>query len=144
VRTIETVIEIAAPPESVWASLVDFAAYGSWNPFIRSIEGEPTPGARLKVRIEPPGRSGMTFKPTVLEAAPGRRLRWLGTVGVRGVLDGEHRFELEPLAGGRTRFTHSEQFRGVLVPVFAGMLADTRRGFEAMNAALKARVERSG
>lgn len=141
-KTIETSIEIDAPPEVVWARLTDFATYGSWNPFIRSIDGEAAPGARLKVRIQPPGRAGMTFRPTVLDATPGRRLGWLGTLGIRGIFDGEHRFEFEPLPGGRTRLTHSERFTGLLVPLFSAMLADTRKGFEAMNAALKSRVER--
>jgi hypothetical protein len=141
VKSIETSIDIAAPTEAVWAALTDFGSYPGWNPFIPSIEGAPAEGARLKVRLRPPGRAAMTFRPTVLEANPGRRLRWLGKLGVRGLFDGEHRFDLEPLPGGRTRFTQAERFAGLLVPLFSGTLADTRRGFEEMNAALKARVE---
>jgi hypothetical protein len=141
VNAIETQIDIEAPPEKVWAALLDFASYPSWNPFIPAISGEPAPGARLEVRLRPPGGAGMTVRPTVLEATPGRRLRWLGKLGVRGIFDGEHRFELEPLAGGRTRFTHAERFSGLLVPLLGGVLRSTERGFRAMNDALKARVE---
>jgi hypothetical protein len=42
----------------------------------------------------------------------------------------------------RCQFVQQERFRGVLVPLFARNLDDqTLRGFNAMNAALKARVE---
>jgi hypothetical protein len=41
---IEKVIEIDAPPADVWRVLLDFDAYGEWNPFIRSISGRVEPG----------------------------------------------------------------------------------------------------
>ena len=43
----------------------------------------------------------------------------------------------------RTRYVQREEFHGVLVPFVGGMLRDTERGFEEMNAALKARAERA-
>ncbi|HWC70427.1 MAG TPA: SRPBCC family protein [Actinomycetota bacterium] len=52
-RELRTEIEIDAPPEQVWQVLTDFGAYPDWNPFIRSIEGEPQVGSRLNVRIDP-------------------------------------------------------------------------------------------
>jgi hypothetical protein len=40
------------------------------------------------------------------------------------------------------RLYHTERFSGVLLPLFGeGLLEATRRGFEAMNAALKTRAE---
>jgi hypothetical protein len=76
-RELRAEIEIGAPPERVWQVLTDFGAYPEWNPFIRSIEGEPRVGSRLKVRIQPPGARAMTFRPTVRAAKPARELRWL-------------------------------------------------------------------
>lgn len=140
-RELRRDIEIDAPPERVWAVVTDFAAYPEWNPFIRRISGEAREGARLEVRIEPPGGRGMTFKPTVRAVEPNRELRWLGRLFVPGVFDGEHRLRIEPLEGGRSRFVQSERFSGVLVPFTGGTLAKTEAGFEQMNAALKARVE---
>lgn len=134
-------VEIAAPAERVWSVLVDFDAYPDWNPFIRSIHGTCEPGARLTVRIEPPGARGMTFKPTVLRVEPPRELAWLGRVVVPGVFDGEHRFTIEQLDGGRSRLVQSERFRGVLVPLFGRTLTATEHGFDAMNEALKQRSE---
>jgi hypothetical protein len=121
--------------------VADFASYPEWNPFIRSIEGDARVGARLRVRIEPPGARGMTFRPTVRAAEPGRELRWLGRLFLPGLVDGEHRFALEPLAAGRTRFVQSERFSGLLVGLLGKTLTATKRGFEQMNSALKQRVE---
>jgi hypothetical protein len=140
-RTISHTIEIDASPEAVWRELADTDSYAEWNPFIRSLEGEFEEGARLRVRIEPPDGRPMTFRPTVRAARPGRELRWLGHLLVRGLFDGEHSFEIEPLEAGRSRFTQAELFSGLLVRPLGGGLAKTERGFEAMNRALKARVE---
>ena len=135
-------IEIAAPPERVWAVLTDFAAYPGWNPFVRRLSGAAAVGARLTARIEPPGGLGMTLRPTVLAAAPGRELRWLGHLGLPGLFDGEHGFRIEPLGPGRVRFVQEERFAGLLAPLLLRFVErGTRQGFEAMNRALKARAE---
>lgn len=139
--TISTTVDIDAIPQAVWAVLTDFAAYGEWNPFMDRIQGTPEVGARLIVHMSPPGGRGMTFKPTVLAATPARELRWLGTLGVRGLFDGEHSFVLTPNADGSTRLAHAERFSGVLVAALKGTLKNTGAGFEAFNQALKERVE---
>jgi hypothetical protein len=118
-KTLETAIEIEAPPARVWRVLSDFAAYPAWNPFIRRIEGDARPGARLTVVIQPVGGRGMTFRPTVLVAEPERELRWLGRLVVAGLFDGEHGFRLEARGAGGTRFVQREVFRGLLVPLLA-------------------------
>ena len=140
-RSISDSVEIEAPPERVWRELADTASYPRWNPFIKRLEGELREGAKIDVEIEPPGGRAMTFKPTVTAMKTGRELRWLGHLLVRGLFDGEHRFEIEDLGGGRSLFTQSERFAGLLVRPFAGTLAKTERGFEAMNRALKERAE---
>ena len=139
---IHTEIEIDATPDAVWSVLVDFASYPQWNPFIRSIQGAALAGTSLVARIQPSGASGMTFRPTVLMADPPREFRWLGKLLVRGLFDGEHRFAIRELPGGRSRFEQSERFTGLLVALFRGALdRDTKRGFAEMNLALKQRVE---
>src|SRR3712207_5238568 len=141
-KVLHSEIEIDAPAERVWHLLTDFASYPQWNPFIRSISGQPAPGERLEVRIEPPGGRGMTFKPKVLNAEPNRELRWLGHLLVPGLFDGEHSFTIQPLGENRVRFAQREAFRGLLVPLFARSLDNnTQRGFEEMNRALKERAE---
>ena len=87
-RELRSEIEIDAPPEHVWAVLTDFDAYPEWNPFIRRISGELREGARLEVRIEPPGARATTFKPTVRAVERNRELRWLGRLLAPGIFDG--------------------------------------------------------
>lgn len=139
---LDTEIRIAATPEEVWAVLTDFPAYPDWNPFVRSVAGELRIGRRLRVRLEPPGMKGMTLRPKVIAVDPPRAFGWLGHLSVPGLFDGEHSFEIEPVAAGGVRFVQSEEFGGVLVPLLWRMLEEkTRSGFEAMNAALRRRVE---
>ena len=84
----------------------------------------------------------MRIAPTVTEIVEGRRFSWLGKLGVKGLFDGHHHFQIEPSADGSVRFTQSEDFGGILVPLLSNMLdSKTRAGFEAMNSALKVRVQ---
>lgn len=134
-----TELVIGAPPEIVWGILMDFARYPEWNPFIVEISGTAAVGARLHVRIVPPGRTGITMRPIVRAVEPNRELRWLGSLA--GFFKGEHRFVLEPHESG-TRFVQAETFSGLLVPLFRRSLdTDTRQGFEEMNHALRERAE---
>lgn len=140
-KHLETEVTIAAPPNVVWEILSDLDRYSEWNPFVIEAEGSLAVGSRLEVRLQPPGGRATTFRPTVTVVEPERTFEWLGHLGVRGVFDGRHRFQLEPTAVG-TRLVQSEQFGGILVPVLSRSLdRSTRAGFEAMNHALKARAE---
>lgn len=137
---LRTQVEIDATPEEVWRHLVDLSAYSGWNPYIPSATGTVAVGERLRLRMEPPGRRAMTFRPTVTEAAPARTLEWLGRLGLPGIFDGRHRFDLVPIGSG-TLVIQSEHFSGLLVRVLRRSLdGPTRAGFEAMNAALARRV----
>ncbi|WP_440995546.1 SRPBCC family protein [Arhodomonas sp. SL1] len=139
---LHTEIEINASAERVWAVLSDFASYPQWNPFIKSVAGTPQQGVRLQIAIQPSGGKVMRFSPIVLTADAGRELRWLGRFLFPGIFEGEHRFLIEPLGEGKVRFQQSERFSGLLVSLLRSSLdRDTRRGFEEMNRALKARVE---
>jgi hypothetical protein len=140
-RELRREIDIDAPPSAVWAVLTDTGSYPDWNPFIRRFSGDLREGAKLDVRIEPPGGRAMTFNPTVLTVENERELRWLGRFLLRGLFDGEHIFELEALGDGRTRFTQAERFTGILVRAFGSTIDKTELGFEQMNSALKARAE---
>jgi hypothetical protein len=126
----------------VWEVLSDLSAYREWNPFIVHADGEAAVGHRLTLRMRPAdGRTG-TFRPTVLESTAGRRLRWVGRLGLPGLLDADHTFTIEERPAGGTRLRQDEEFRGVLAPFLARSLdKGTLPAFHAMNEALKRRAE---
>jgi hypothetical protein len=135
-------IEIEASPDRVWEVLTDLDAYSHWNPFIVEAAGQAATGHRLRLRMRLPGRRPMSFRPEVLEAEPGRRLRWLGRVLVPGLFDGEHSFTIRPVGPGRVRLAQHEEFRGLLAPLLLRLIAKpTLAGFQAMNQALKEQAE---
>jgi hypothetical protein len=143
-KHIERSVDVGSTSARVWDVLVDFERYPEWNPFITAVSGRAVAGTKLKVSIRPPGGRRMTFRPRVLVAEPARELRWLGRVLVRGLFDGEHRFVIEPTGEATCRLVQSETFRGIFVPLFRSGLDATAAGFDAMNQALKARVESTG
>lgn len=84
----------------------------------------------------------MTFRPVVLSNRENQEFSWLGRLLVPGLFDGEHYFRLEPLGPLHTRLIHGELFSGLLARLaHKGLTGATRQGFEAMNLALKQRVE---
>lgn len=141
---IRTEIDIDAAPEVVWQVLTDLDRYRDWNPFITSSVGKTAVGETLVNRMEPPGGKPMTFKPRVTVVEEASVFEWLGKLGLPGLFDGRHRFELETTPSG-TRLTQHELFSGLLVRLMRKSLdGNTRAGFEAMNVALKERAESVG
>lgn len=143
-KTIVTEIDIDAPPQRVWQVLSNLAAYREWNPFILEATGEAAVGSHLTLRMQPVVGREMTLRPTVIDVRDGERLRWLGHLGVPGILDANHCFELTARDGGGTRLVQHERFSGLLVPFVSGTVdRGTRPAFVLMNEALKRRVEQS-
>lgn len=141
-KEISTSIIINASPQKVWRILTDFENYHTWNPFITSISGTPEVGGKITAHLQPPGAKGMTFKPKVLVFETEKEFRWLGHLGIPGLFDGAHRFQLIDNGNGTTTFIQSERFRGILIPLFRKMLdTNTKNGFTAMNEQLKIRAE---
>jgi hypothetical protein len=140
-RTIHTEIRIGAPAPKVWDVLFASEKWSEWNPFAQ-VTGRFDVGQRIFVQLTPPRSRPMKFTPTVVKLDPGRELRWLGHLGIRGLFDGEHGFRVVPEDVGRCRFEQFETFSGLLVaPILWAAESATREGFEAMNRALKARAE---
>lgn len=141
-KNIKTEIEINAPTSRVWSILTDFEQYPSWNPFIKSFEGQPAVGKHFKVTIQQPGSKPMTFNPKCLKFETDKEFSWLGHLFIKGLFDGEHIFELNDMGEGKTHFVQREIFKGILVPLLWKQLnTKSRRGFEMMNESLKKKAE---
>jgi len=138
-----TMTEIDAPAERVWQVLTDFGRYPEWNPFIRRVDGAPARSAQLAVLVQPEGSRALHYRPRVVTVRPPRELRW--RIRVPGLINGEHRFVVEPLGDRRSRLIHEKRVRGLLVPFLRwGLGAPLRRGFDAMGVALKHTAEHEG
>ena len=139
-RTIDTTVDINADKDAVWDVLTDFASYQEWNPVMR-IEGAPEVGTKLVVHLTGDGGAGMSFKPKVLAATPGKELRWRGKLGLRGIAAGEHFFVLTTNDDGTTRLNHGERYSGALIALAKHDSGTNDTAYEAFSQALKHRVE---
>jgi hypothetical protein len=135
------ITDIDAPAADVWRTLTDTARFGEWNPLITSFDGKIAVGSRVTAVLQLPGRKPQTFRPRIVGLVEGRSFTWLGRIGLPGVFDGRHHFEVEPTGNGTCRFIHQERLSGVLVPAFRSMLTtSTPAAFASMNRALAERV----
>ena len=140
-KSLHAAIDIDAPAERVWQVVSDFAQYSDWNPFIVRAAGEPRVGERLDVTIAAPGMKPVSFRPRVLDFQPGRLIRWKGEFKLPGLFDGRHALIVDPLDGGRSRFTTHEDVTGVLLPFTGKVMTASQQGFELMARAVKERAE---
>ena len=134
---------INAPPAVVWGVLVDLERYAAWNRLTPSVTGELRVGAVLTLRVAlTPGWPTAPMRVTLLEVEPGRCLRWTARLGPRSILAAERHQTLEPLSGGRTRYTTADVLSGALAPTVVRLLGGTiTRGFDALAQGLAARCE---
>ena len=130
--------EIHAPPEAVWETLTDFAAYHEWNPIFTSATGDLREGGTVDVGIDATRRPHLSMTMTITDVVRPRRLQWVGAFGGPFVFRGTHTFDLQALGDDRTLFVNREAFSGILVPILTRGL---QREYEAMNRALADRVE---
>jgi hypothetical protein len=139
-KTMSATIQIDAPPAAVWAVLTDLGGYPEWNPLFPEASGEVAVGSRITLRtVRPANGRIMTVKPKITVAAPGAELRW--TSSLPGIISGEHSFVLTPADGG-THLVQTETLGGLLAATQS--VARTETSFQALNQALKARVEAVG
>lgn len=141
-KEVDNEVEIHASAERVWQLLTDFASFPRWNPFMPQVRGEATAGKQLEVTFQPVRVLAMRARPIVLKAEPNRELRWREQLLFPGLLDIEHIFTLLPLATDRVRFTQRQTHTGLFSSFPASRrYAELRRGFRAMNEALKQLAE---
>jgi uncharacterized protein YndB with AHSA1/START domain len=143
-------VEIAAPPEQVWAMVADVTRMGEWSPetergeWIRGASG-PAPGAKFKGSNRNGTKSWDTVA-TVVDAEPGQRFSFRVTAA--GFKVSEWAYDLEPTATGcRVTETWTDQ-RGRLATMLGKPVsgvtdraAHNEAGMEQTLAGLKAAAE---
>ena len=122
----------------MWEVLADFDTYPQWNPLLRDMQGTLTAGSRLRVSIRLAWWFRMVIHPVVTHAEAPLSLRWKGSLIIPGMFEGVHTFEIEDVGNDRVKLVQSETFSGLLVPIILVLILGLmRRGFEAMNVAVK-------
>jgi hypothetical protein len=137
-ETVSAATWIDAPPAAVWAVLTDLARYREWNPLFPDASGDLVAGRRIMLRRARGGGFPATIRPRLTALTADTELSWESRLP--GLISGQHRFSLKPANGG-TLVLQSETFSGFLMRFSDRALGRAEDGFQALNAALKARVE---
>ena len=142
-KELRTEIEIEASAEKVWQILADLDRWPEWNPFIHHALGKAQVGETVDITVRSTPKD-LTLYCRVTRVEPHRELCWKYHVVAPVLFSGEHHFQLEPIAANRVRFIDREIFKGLLVPLQAKDIdTNSKRGFEEMDKALKARAEQA-
>ena len=138
---LERRIGIQAPDEIVWELLSDIPRWSTWNPLYPRAEGEIRIGHRWDLDLALPGQAVRTINPVILDWAPFDHIHWRLDM-MRGWVRTVRFLEIEKMGDENVIFSNGEIFDGWMGPSAARRL---RRpildGFEALNAALKAKAE---
>jgi hypothetical protein len=137
-KEIRTEIDIQASPGKTWQVLTALDKYTEWNPTLLHGIGKVELGGKVDITIKF-GSRDMILHCSVVKVDPNRALTWSYHVGLPFLFRGEHSFVMEPAGEGRVHFVDREVFRGLLVPFIVN--EKDAGEFEAMDRALKARVE---
>jgi hypothetical protein len=142
--TVESSLEIQAPPEVVFDVLTVMRDWPTWSTMLVGQDRGPIErGAKLSLGLRTPQES-YDFIGTVTELRRGAAFEWLSRTGIPGIFDGRHRFEITELSSGRSRLRNVEFYSGLLAPLVrrtASMKA-APAGFAKMNQEIAARAER--
>jgi hypothetical protein len=142
-KELSTEIEIQATPEKVWQILTDLEHWSEWNPSIPRAIGKAQVGEKVDIAVKS-GSKEMVLHCVVTRVEPNHELCWKYHVILPFLFSGVHSMVISPLGENRIRFTDREVCNGLLVPLQAKNIdTNSRRGFEAMDQALKKRAEQA-
>lgn len=141
-RTIENSLIVDASTTAVWSVLTDFKERSEWDPYYRSISGDPTLNARLTVFASLNDNSQLVKShPRIVALEPIKQLAWVNRFFLPGLLDSKQVFMLTPTVEGKTLLTQREQFSGIAVALSRTALDDVEARLTQWIEAIKQRVE---
>jgi uncharacterized protein YndB with AHSA1/START domain len=118
--TVTASIDIAAPPATVWDTVMDPAKLGDWvtihRKLLHSDDGAVRVGYRMDQQIHLRGVS-LEVRWRLIECIPGKSAIWEGRGPARSRARTEYR--LQPTPHGTTRFDYRNEFRAPLGPLGA-------------------------
>lgn len=140
---LDHVVDIAAPPETVWGVLTDFGSYDQWNPLAVRCKTSLVPGEPIDMWVDLGPGPLLRQREWVRSHTPGQEFSYRMRPVPAGALRSLRSQALTPLEGGRTRYTAHFEIRGWLQPLVQLLLGrQLRRGFDGVAAGLKAQAER--
>lgn len=167
VFTASTRIEIAAPADLVWATLLDFGAYAEWNPFVRTATitnewGVPSESqiatqdafVNFQVQIPPlPLPVNASSKPNLLHAQFSRetitvvdntlrRAAWKQIMLPDFAVNATRWNAVSTLPNGNALYESAEPYNGILAGLLQSLFGEgLQQAFDAQGQALKIRAE---
>lgn len=140
---VRTEIDIAAPPEKVWAIISDIDAWQEWNPIINASKGVAAEGYTLSITmVGKDGVDGPKYFPTIKHFEEPKYFHWQAEMITSAIMTNDKVFELEAIPSG-TRLVHKELFTGMMVPIFCNKFDENVPPMlNSMNQALKELAEK--
>jgi uncharacterized protein YndB with AHSA1/START domain len=136
-KAYEASARITAPAESVWTTLVDGAAWPSWDSGVEQVTGSIAAGN--KVTIKSAAAPGRAFPVTVTEYQAPRRLVFSGGMPL-GLFKGVRTYTVTA-AEDATLLTVREEYTGALLGLIWRSMPDLQPSFDQFVRGLKQKVE---
>jgi hypothetical protein len=149
-KTIETEIEIDAPPSVVWDVLMKPSEWETWNTIFMPKNNEFVVDEPFEFHMNmstDPASKASVFTPRCMTRDDTEYLlEWRGSFTSEWIFVGEHSWKLESIESGtKTKLVHCEDMKGCAMPLLkmAGQGQELVTAFVRVNEALKAKVENS-
>ncbi len=134
-------IEIAAPPDRIWALLSDIDGWHSWNPLYIEAKGALSVGETIALTVDLPGMKPQHANAAVIAVEPSSLLQFRGIM-MGGLLRGTRYIEIVETAPGRCTVYNGEAMAGLIGPVMARAFGKAvQQGLARMGEALKQAAE---
>lgn len=117
---LQRVRDIDASVEAVWDTLVDVRGWDEWNPTLTNANGPLIPGTTVRMKLTM-GPLQVPMRQEIRTVEAPHHLAWRSINGVRGFMDVDREFLLQPTATG-TRLIQQETASGPGTPVLMPLL----------------------
>ena len=133
--------EISADTDEIWATLENFEDWENWNPLYVESNGVLSEGQYIEFAVALPGMKPQRGKAQVVKVRPPEFIQYeIKSLG--GLVRGTRFIEIKQLAPARCLVVNGEIMSGLLGAVLYRFMGErVAQGLEAMNTALKARLE---